>query len=355
MSFTDQGARRKRVNLLKKLILVLFFTMLLVPILLCVILSTRLHNMESDMQEMRQLLEQISTEYSKQEDSQQTTQVSDAHQQIADAPSTVETVQQEDNDSLNDLTQTGTSLEPQDETEENVITNQMEASNNDAIAETTSEEQKTRKVYLTFDDGPSSTTAEILDILAEYGVKATFFVVGKEDEESQAVLKRIVEEGHTLGMHSYSHVYDEIYSSTEGFASDLGKLQGYLYDVTGVTSTIYRFPGGSSNKVSSTDIQVFIQWLKRQGIEYYDWNISSGDANPVRLTADQVLANCTKDLSKYHNVIILMHDAPSKKTTVEALPRLIEQILAMEDTVILPITEDTKPVQHITIKEETED
>ena len=356
MSTTNQAERRKRVNLLKKLIMVFIFAIILVPILLCVILSTRLHNMEQDMQEIRQMLEEIAVGQSDSEwavdesasemlqshaqDSSQAQQTTDIGQSIETADKDVDQA-----DGTPDLEMGGQIASDE----------AKEPTDDSALAEMISQEEKVRKVYLTFDDGPNSTTGEILDILAEYDVKATFFVVGKDDKESQALLKRIVEEGHSLGMHSYSHVYDDIYSSVEGFASDLGKLQGYLYDVTGVTSKIYRFPGGSSNKVSSTDMRVFISWLEKQGIEYYDWNISSGDANPVRLTAEQVLENCTKDLSRYRNAIILLHDAPSKKTTVEALPALIEQILAMEDTVILPITEDTKPVQHITNKEETED
>lgn len=355
MSTTQQAERRKRVNLLKKLIMVFIFAIILVPILLCVILSTRLHNMEQDMQEIRQMLEEIAagrsdsewTEGESESEMMQTHVPDSQAQQTADIGQSTEVVSKEPNqdNEIADLESGG--QQPADKAEE--------PSEGSASAEMISQEEKVRKVYLTFDDGPNSTTGEILDILATYGVKATFFVVGKDDEESQALLKRIVEEGHSLGMHSYSHVYDDIYGSVEGFASDLGKLQGYLYDVTGVTSKIYRFPGGSSNKVSSTDMRVFIRWLEEQGIEYYDWNISSGDANPVRLTADQVLENCTKDLSRYRNAIILLHDAPSKQTTVDALPALIEQILAMEDTVILPITEDTKPVQHITNKEETED
>ena len=347
MNSTDQAARRKRVNLLKKLIIVFIFAILMVPILLCVILSSRLHNMEKDMQEIQSLLREIALE--RECDTETESETSALQDESA-----FENLQEQMSDvALPELSGDGNVQTPETEVSSNP---DMQAEQNtDAVAETTDREEKLRKVYLTFDDGPSSETGQILDILATYDVKATFFVVGKTDEDSQALYRRIVEEGHTLGMHSYSHVYDDIYRSVEGFAGDLGKLQGYLYDVTGVTSKIYRFPGGSSNRVSKSDMQVFIKWLDEQGIEYYDWNISSGDANPVRLTAQQVLENCTKDLEKYKNAIILLHDAPSKKTTVEALPALIEQILEMEDTVILPITEDTRPVQHITNKEETED
>ena len=103
------------------------------------------------------------------------------------------------------------------------------------------------EVYLTFDDGPSIYTEEILDILDEYQVKATFFVVGKESDAAKEALRDIVARGHTLGMHSYSHKYSELYASEEAFEADFLKLQGYLEDVTGVKSKVYRFPGGSSN------------------------------------------------------------------------------------------------------------
>lgn len=99
------------------------------------------------------------------------------------------------------------------------------------------------KVYLTFDDGPSENTDAILDVLSEYDVKATFFVVGKEDEASAAIYQRIVDEGHTLGMHSYSNKYSLIYQSEDAFEADFHQLQDYLYEVTGEKSRYYRFPG----------------------------------------------------------------------------------------------------------------
>ena len=104
-----------------------------------------------------------------------------------------------------------------------------------------------KKVYLTFDDGPSDHTAQILDILKKHKVKATFFVVGKETEHAKKMYQRIVLEGHTLAMHSYSHNYDQIYANVGAFSKDLMKLQKYLYDLTDVKPYIYRFPGGSSN------------------------------------------------------------------------------------------------------------
>jgi len=203
------------------------------------------------------------------------------------------------------------------------------------------------KVHLTFDDGPSIYTREILDILDEYNVKATFFVVGKENEVAEDLLWEIVERGHSLGMHSYSHDYNEIYASLDAFSADFTRLQEYLFDVTGVKSKIYRFPGGSSNTVSTVDMKLFADYLEEQGVTFYDWNISSGDGSSIPLPAETIVANCTDTIEKWSSSIILLHDSGDKRTTVDALPTIIENILAVEDTVILPITEDTKPVQHI--------
>lgn len=204
-----------------------------------------------------------------------------------------------------------------------------------------------RKVYLTFDDGPSGNTGEILDILAEYDVKATFFVVGKEEEKYQPLYKRIVEEGHTLAMHSYSHKYNEIYQSKESYVEDLTKLQEFLYDTTGVWCRYCRFPGGSSNTVSQVDMHELIAYLEEQDMSYYDWNVSSGDASSAYINPEAIVRNSTARLQEFHEAIILMHDASDKNSTVEALPKLIEQIQAMEDTKILPITDDTEAIHHI--------
>ncbi len=217
----------------------------------------------------------------------------------------------------------------------------------DADSAVAGTEDGERKVYLTFDDGPSSNTGKILDILAEYNVKATFFVVGKEEEKYQPLYKRIVEEGHTLAMHSYSHKYNEIYQSRESYVEDLTKLQEFLYDTTGVWCRYCRFPGGSSNTVSSVDMHELIDYLEEQDMSYFDWNVSSGDASSVYISPEAIVRNSTAKLSELKEAIILLHDASGKESTVDALPKLIEQIQSMEDTKIVPITDETEPIHHI--------
>lgn len=208
-----------------------------------------------------------------------------------------------------------------------------------------------RKIYLTFDDGPSVNTDQILDILKEYDIKATFFVVGKTDAGSEAAYQRIVEEGHTLAMHSYSHKYDEIYESKEAFVSDLTRLQEYLYEITGVWPRLYRFPGGSSNTVSRVEMSELIRYLTDVGIVYYDWNVASGDAVSRTLSVETIVANCMTGINKQSESVVLLHDAANRKTTVEALPEIIEQVLAQGDAVFLPITDETVPVQHLAATE----
>ncbi len=211
------------------------------------------------------------------------------------------------------------------------------------------------KVYLTFDDGPSKQTEVILDILDEYGVKATFFVVGKEGEKVTERLQMIYERGHTIGMHSYSHDYADIYDSMEAFRADFLKSKKYIYDATGVETKYFRFPGGSSNRLGKIDMNEVVEFLQEQGVEYYDWNISSGDGGGTLMPTDVIVENCTKDILRYDTSIILMHDSAGKTTTVEALPQMIEAIQAMEDTAILPITEGSKPIHHVIKPKETEE
>ncbi|MBR7089777.1 MAG: polysaccharide deacetylase [Lachnospiraceae bacterium] len=202
------------------------------------------------------------------------------------------------------------------------------------------------RVYLTFDDGPSIYTDDILDILAAYDVKATFFVVGRENTASYARYLRIIEEGHTLGMHSYSHVYSDIYASPESFAADTERIRSLLEDVTGYSPVFYRFPGGSSNDVSATDMHELEDYLSSQGIVYFDWNVSSGDAGKTPLSPDQIINNALQGIESRDTTVILFHDTAAKRSTVYALPSIIEAIQSMDNTVILPITYDTTVIQH---------
>ena len=180
-----------------------------------------------------------------------------------------------------------------------------------------------KKVYLTFDDGPSDHTDEILDILKKNKVRATFFVVGKETEHAKKMYRRIILEGHTLGMHSYSHNYDQIYASVGAFSKDLMKLQKYLYDLTEVKSYIYRFPGGSSNHCAG-DIKPYIRYVNQKGILYFDWNALNADAEGRKKNAQELADYAIKTSQGKDIVVLLMHDTYGKEETAKALPTIIK-------------------------------
>lgn len=202
------------------------------------------------------------------------------------------------------------------------------------------------KVYLTFEDGPSENTAEILDVLKEKGVKATFFVTGQEGEVAHELYKRIVEEGHTLGMHSFSNKYSTIYHSEDNFKEDITKLRAYLLGITGVEPVYYRFPGGSNNQITNVPMENLIHYLNQEGLVYYDWNVSSGDATVNAYTTDEIVANVTGDVVKYKTAVVLFHDGKESAVSPKALEAVIDALLAM-DAEILPITEDTSVIQSV--------
>lgn len=236
----------------------------------------------------------------------------------------------------------GTETEAEAETEEAVPP--LASGMNDE--ENLAEAGDLHKVYLTFDSEPSEYTADILDALAEYDVKATFFVSGSEEEEAQKIYQRIVDEGHTLGMHSYSNKYNVIYQSKEAFQEDYQKLKDYLYDLTGVECQYYRFPGGSSNQISNVPMNELIQYLNGQQAVYFDWNVSAGDAASAAYTAEEIVTNVTEDVVKYKTSVVLLHDSANKSATVEALAPLIEALQEM-NAEILPIDEDTQVIQYV--------
>ena len=204
---------------------------------------------------------------------------------------------------------------------------------------------KHKAVFLTFDDGPSIYTGQILDVLAANNVKATFFVIGR-DKEYYDYYRRIVDEGHTIGMHSYSHVYQDVYASVESFGNEIEQLNQLIYDVTGVKSNIFRFPGGSSNNVAPLPIQDYIAYLNEHDINYYDWNALNGDAVTSGLTPEQLVSNIMNDVENNRDSIVLMHDLQTTHTTVESLQLLIDT-LKSKGYEMLPISEETPLIQHV--------
>lgn len=176
-----------------------------------------------------------------------------------------------------------------------------------------------KEIYLTFDDGPSDrVTPKILDILKEENVKATFFIIGKNAERRKNLLKREFDEGHTIGVHSYSHKYKEIYSSTESLLKDIEDCNSVIKEVTGRKSTLYRFPGGSFGLSSKLVNAVTAHFMR-----YIDWNASFCDSEIASPSPEQLVRAAKTTVANPQSVIMLAHDATDKTATAEALRDVI--------------------------------
>ena len=200
-------------------------------------------------------------------------------------------------------------------------------------------------IYLTFDDGPSNNTSKILDILKQEDIKATFFLVNFNSSYNPAV-KRIYDEGHSIGIHSYTHNYKLIYSSVSAYFDDLNKMNDKIKTITGSDTKLLRFPGGSSNTISSFNkgiMTTLVKEVTNAGYHYFDWNVDSSDAWSARNSND-VYNNVVNNLKKGTN-IVLMHDLSSNEKTVNALEKIIKDAKEKGYT-FANITMNTKEIHH---------
>ena len=290
----EAAYRKKRVKRIKKIIVGTAIVLLLLPTIMCLFLLVKVHSLEKQIETITKVSD--SGVVKAQEKEVKTTK----------APKKASTAEP--------------TIKPTDDT-------------------------TTKKVYLTFDDGPGSQTGKILDILKKNHVKATFFVTGKEDASSKKIYQRIVKEGHTLAMHSYSHIQDVIYDSKEAFEKDLKQINRCLYEATGVHTKFYRFPGGSSTQNTSLSIQNFIDMLKKNHYLYLDWNVISPDINNANATKEQVVTGVMQGVDAYDTAVVLMYDVADKPMTVKALPSIIKQIKA-KNYELLPVDESMILIQH---------
>ena len=290
----EAAYRKKRVKRIKKIIVGTAIVLLLLPTIMCLFLLVKVHSLEKQIETITKVSD--SGVVKAQEKEVKTTK----------APKKATTAEP--------------SIKPTDDT-------------------------TTKKVYLTFDDGPGSQSGKILDILKKNHVKATFFVTGKEDASSKKIYQRIVKEGHTLAMHSYSHIQDVIYDSKEAFEKDLKQINRCLYEATGVHTKFYRFPGGSSTQNTSLPIQNFIDVLKKNHYLYLDWNVISPDINNANATKEQVVTGVMQGVDAYDTAVVLMYDVADKPMTVKALPSIIKQIKA-KNYELLPVDESMILIQH---------
>ena len=197
--------------------------------------------------------------------------------------------------------------------------------------------------YLTFDDGPApGYTEKVLDTLKKYDAKATFFVVYNDSDAAKKLYNRMIEEGHTIGVHTSSHNYSKIYENVDNFLDDFDKVSRFVTEVTGYKPEIFRFPGGSINSYNIGNYQDIISEMLRRGYTYYDWNISSGDAASSVVSKENIVNNTVKGVLSTDKAIVLMHDGSGHKSTVKALPEVIEKLKA-EGYEFRALSNDVKP------------
>ena len=305
MNKDNNEERRRRVQKVRKIIIALVVVLLLLPIILCIVLFVKYNRLSDELNRLRQLkIDSILVAEKR---------VTEKH--MLNAMLAFANAQMDERAAI------------------------------DMEAEELLRENAKGTVYLTFDDGPSANTDDILRILKENNVLATFFVVGKTDEKSLERYKRIVSEGHTLALHSYTHDFSQIYASLDNFKKDYYAISDLIYNTTGVRSKYYRFPGGSSNSVSAIDMQNPVDFLKKEGVKYFDWNVMSGDAVRVPPSAKELYNNVITGVYNTKNAVVLMHDLPEKISTVEALPKIIKK-LKKENYLMLPIDDSTPIVHH---------
>lgn len=192
------------------------------------------------------------------------------------------------------------------------------------------EENENQKVaYLTFDDGPSKNTIRILDILDTYKIKATFFVMANTTPEGMLGYKEMIKRGHTIALHTYSHEYNKIYTSSTTFFENIKKLESFLWENFSIKTNVIRFPGGSRNQSSkiyggSNIMNRIIEECEVKGYRYFDWNIDSKDGISPTISVYTITSQVLNGAKGKEKAIILLHDLNAMNNTVTALPTIIK-------------------------------
>ena len=197
-----------------------------------------------------------------------------------------------------------------------------------------------KTMYLTFDDGPSEeNTNAVLDALKERNIKATFFLVGENVEKHPEIARRIVAEGHTIGIHCYSHDYEALYKSADAYIADFEKAKAVVYQTTGVEAKMFRFPGGSINSYNKKVYKEIAEKMTEKGYIYYDWNASLEDAVKTS-TPEILLTNAKESTLGRKKIVMLAHDVVYNTTC--CIDALLDQFPEYQ---MLPLTEEVDPIQ----------
>jgi len=185
---------------------------------------------------------------------------------------------------------------------------------------------ESKRVFLTFDDGPSTVTPIILDALKQENVKATFFVLGSNVKRMPEMVKRMYEEGHYIANHGYTHVYSSIYALPQAVLDEFNQCNDAVKNAIGVpeyNSHLFRFPGGLVGGKYASIKNEAKELLLQNDVLHVDWNALTGDAETKEPTIEYEMGKIQETVNGKSSVVILMHDAQAKKTTAEALPQII--------------------------------
>jgi peptidoglycan/xylan/chitin deacetylase (PgdA/CDA1 family) len=197
---------------------------------------------------------------------------------------------------------------------------------------------KKKIIYLTFDDGPSyKVTNNVLDILKENKVKATFFLIGNQIKDREVVVKRINNEGNSIGLHSYTHNYKKIYSNEDNFIQEMIDCRNEINRVVGISPNIIRFPGGSYKRLSKN----FLNRLHDKKFKVYDWNLDNSDGLKPKASPDELYAKAIEGSGKKERIILLLHCNDTHQNTCKALPQIISYYKS-KGYEFRTITEETK-------------
>ena len=203
-------------------------------------------------------------------------------------------------------------------------------------------EDSENTVYLTFDDGPSVLTANLLYYLRQENVKATFFVVPERTELCYSMLKEISDAGHSIGIHSASHDYEKIYASVDAFLDDYNEAYQMIVEATGKAPDIYRFPGGSINDYNSDTRNEIIEEMNRRGFTYFDWNVDSNDWQGIGWT--ELYTDTLNAAEELTSPVILFHNTGDRDNTILVIEDVIKA-LKNKGYKFGCLTQKTKPVQ----------
>ena len=198
-------------------------------------------------------------------------------------------------------------------------------------------------VYLTFNSTPGDNTEDILNVLDDYGVKATFFLSGTSDSISQSQMKAIVNRGHSIGLNGYSDSYQQIYRSVEGFLEDFKAIYDLVYEATGVQAEIFRYPGGSINAYNSGFYQELNAEMLRRGFIFFDWDVTGEDTLIGGASASQIQSSVLSGMEGKDRGIVLLRDTVGKEAVPEALPEIITTLQG-RGYQFKPLTTDVIPV-----------